>query len=139
MTQGLHLNDQPTHIQSNPSFERESFEKLSQYTRGRHGRKPSKSEKEGEQLLKNDEYLNRLEADRELQGSPQVALPPWISRIEGWEDATVTVSDAGRRTHVESEGMNFREFKARVIRVLYDPITTRSNYAGVHTARTGNS
>lgn len=62
----------------------------------------------------------------------QTSIPPWIPRIEGREDLTVTVSDAaakdndertrfrGRWTHTESEGegMSFREFKTRAIQVL---------------------
>lgn len=67
-----------------------------------------------------------------MQSSSQASIPPWISRIEGREDVTVTVSDAtaqvnnnktqfgGRWTHVESEDMSFREFKARVLQVLHE-------------------
>lgn len=79
--------------------------------------------------MNKDEHLNRFAADREIQDMSQTSIPPWIPRIEGREDLTVTVSDAsakdsnekiqfgGRWTHIESEGegMRFREFKTRAI------------------------
>ena len=145
MTQPLHLNEPSTHSQDTTNFELESAVKPSQYIRRRRHRKLSRDEEKGEQELNDDEYLNRLDADREGQSPSHTFLPPQSARIDGQENATVTISDTaakvnsnetrlgGRWTHIESEGMSFREFKARVAQVFYAPTTIQSNRGLVST------
>ena len=125
------LGDRPAHIRSIAKFELESSSQQSLHTHRRHGSKPPRDVEKGGKELDNDEGLNPLATDRKMQTSSAKSLKPQVSRIGGREDVIVTVNDAAatelsggarrecRWMHIESQDMNFREFKARVMQVFY--------------------
>ena len=137
MTQSLHLNERSTHSPDTRNFELESSVKPSQFTRRRRRRKTPKEEGNGEQKLNDEKDHKRSVADRGVPGTLQASFSPRVLRMEA--EATVKVSNTAakgnndgtrfgdRWTHIESEGMSFREFKAQVKQVLYAPITTWSD------------
>ena len=129
MTQSLHINERSTHSQNTANFELEPVGRPSELVRRRRNRKPPKDEEKGGQELNNDEYFNRLVADRGTQSSLQAYRPPLNSRIvpvsePAAKDSYNEARFGGRWTHIEGEGMSLQEFKARVMQVLYNPIAT---------------